>query len=100
MVSTQRLILLSATLVAASALAPAAASQSSAATGSARTAATNVSPATPSPEEMPKEYWSAYKKGYGDAKDCDKGAGFSYDGTDWDRKGWVDGYNAGHERYC
>ena len=49
---------------------------------------------------MPKEYWSAYKKGYGDAKDCDKGAGFSYDGTDWDRKGWVDGYNAGHERYC
>ncbi|GAA3087737.1 hypothetical protein [Streptosporangium carneum] len=48
----------------------------------------------------PKEYWDAFQKGFADAgKNC--GKGFIYDkSNDWDRKGWVDGHNAGHAHLC
>ncbi len=57
---------------------------------------------TPTTYDKPKPYRDAYRKGYVDAGDnCGKGESFSYDeSADWDRKGWVDGYNAGHADLC
>ncbi|MEV7006279.1 hypothetical protein [Streptosporangium sp. NPDC051022] len=50
----------------------------------------------------PKEYREAYVKGYTYAgKNCNKAESFSYGSSaSWDRKGWVDGYNAGHADLC
>lgn len=97
----RRLIVLSATILATFALGLGGISHSSAAGNSARAVVANLSQPTPSPEKKPPEYWGAYKKGYGDAgKDCSKADSFSYNGSDWDRRGWVDGYNAGHKQLC
>ncbi|MEU1883104.1 hypothetical protein ABZ470_37865 [Streptosporangium sp. NPDC020072] len=64
----------------------------------ATTASAQVTP----PGDKPPAYQQAYEKGYADsAHMCDKAASFSYEESDsWDRKGWVDGYNAGHAAQC
>ncbi|MER5418256.1 hypothetical protein [Streptosporangium roseum] len=109
--SKRRLILISSALLAASALGPATISLTSAAQASARAVTAHAphgltagADPTTGPETggKPEAYWEAYRKGYTDAgEDCDKGKSFSYDASaDWDRKGWVDGYNAGHIQFC
>ncbi|MFF5208625.1 hypothetical protein [Streptosporangium sp. NPDC000396] len=106
----RRLMLLGSALLATLTLGPAATSPSSAASAPAPAAGANTpqsaaasraTRAEPTPNK-PQEYWAAYEKGYDDAgKMCDKQAGFSYkESDDWDRKGWVDGYNAGHQELC
>ncbi|MFD0888656.1 hypothetical protein ACFQ08_29320 [Streptosporangium algeriense] len=56
----------------------------------------------PGPGDKPPAYQDAYEKGYAASADmCDKAPSFSYEESDsWDRKGWVDGYNAGHAAQC
>lgn len=100
---TQRLLLLSPALLAVLTLGAADGSRSTAAPVSAQTAAVNVpqGKATETPDEKPRAYRDAYRKGYTDAgNDCGKAESFSYNGSDWDRRGWVDGYNAGHANLC
>src|SRR5258708_695127 len=96
-------LLLSPALLAVLALGAAAGSQSAVTPVSTRAVAANVpqGKATTAPDEKPKAYRDAYRKGYTDAgNDCSKAESFSYNGSDWDRKGWVDGYNAGHADLC
>jgi hypothetical protein len=99
-------LLLSPALLAVLALGAAAGSQSAVAPVSAQMMAANIPhgatiTATTAPDEKPKAYQDAYRKGYTDAgKDCSKAESYSYNGSDWDRKGWVDGYNAGHADLC
>jgi hypothetical protein len=99
-------LLLSPALLAVLALGTAAGSQSAVAPVSARVVAANIPQGTATtapadPDDKPKAYRDAYRKGYTDAgKDCSKPESFSYNGSDWDRKGWVDGYNAGHAHLC
>jgi hypothetical protein len=101
--------LLSPALLAVLALGAAAGSQSAVAPVSPRVVAANIpqgaattaTTAPAAPDDKPKAYRDAYRKGYTDAgKDCSKPESFSYNGSDWDRKGWVDGYNAGHADLC
>ncbi|WP_326824914.1 DMT family transporter [Streptosporangium sp. NBC_01756] len=70
--------------------------------GAAGSETVTVGALTPISDEKPEAYRKAYQKGYDEAgRDCGKGEGFSYgQSADWDRKGWVDGYNAGHARFC
>jgi hypothetical protein len=99
----RRHLLLSPALLAVLALGATAGSQSAAPPVSARVVAANIpqDAATTAPEDRPKAYRDAYRKGYAEAgKDCSKAESFSYNGSDWDRKGWVDGYNAGHADLC
>jgi hypothetical protein len=105
----RRHLLLSPALLAVLALGTAAGSQSAVAPVSARVVAVNIPPgaattattAPEAPDDKPKAYRDAYRKGYADAgKDCSKPESFSYNGSDLDRKGWVDGYNAGHADLC
>ncbi|WP_371785934.1 hypothetical protein [Streptosporangium subroseum] len=102
----RRHLLLSPALLAVLALGTAAGSQSTVAPVSARVVAANIPQSTATtapeaPEGKPKAYRDAYRKGYSDAgKDCSKAESFSYNGSDLDRKGWVDGYNAGHADLC
>ncbi|SFL02454.1 hypothetical protein SAMN05216275_14821 [Streptosporangium canum] len=109
--SKRRLTLIGSALLAASALGAATISPASAAPAPVRATGTHVphSPTagadpTMGPEsgDKPEAYRKAYRKGYKDAgEDCGKGKDFSYDASaDWDRKGWVDGYNAGHVQFC
>ncbi|WP_433243364.1 hypothetical protein ACQPYK_39705 [Streptosporangium sp. CA-135522] len=101
----RRLTLISSALLTASVLGAAAMSQFSAVPASAQTIVASVPPGAsatePTAGAKPEAYWKAYRKGFMDAKGCDKGTSFSYDeSADWDRKGWVDGYNAGHVAFC
>lgn len=109
--SKRRLTLIGSALLAAFALGPATISPASAAPASAQAVGAHVplgltagaDPTTgPETGDKPEAYWKAYRKGYNDAgEDCDMGKNFSYDASaDWDRKGWVDGYNAGHVQFC
>ncbi|MET8339438.1 hypothetical protein ABZV14_38520 [Streptosporangium canum] len=109
--SKRRLTLIGSALLAALALGPATISPASAAPASARAVGARVphgltagADPTMGPEsgDKPEAYWKAYRKGYNDAGEgCDKGKNFSYDASaDWDRKGWVDGYNAGYVQFC
>ncbi|WP_406312675.1 hypothetical protein OHA77_29550 [Streptosporangium sp. NBC_01639] len=111
----RRLALIGSAFLLASALGPAAISLSPAASASGRAVVAEipyggaagsetatVGALTPISDEKPEAYRKAYQKGYDEAgRDCGKGEGFSYgQSADWDRKGWVDGYNAGHARFC
>ncbi|MDP9842641.1 hypothetical protein [Streptosporangium lutulentum] len=96
-------LLLSPALLAIFALGTAACSPSTITSVSARAVVENIShgKATPAPDEQPKVYRDAYSKGYSYAgSDCSKAERFSYSGSNLDRKGWVDGYNAGHADLC
>ncbi|SNS83872.1 hypothetical protein SAMN05216276_1017102 [Streptosporangium subroseum] len=105
----RRHLLLSPALLAVLALGTATGPQFAVAPVSARVVAANIPQSTATtatadpeaPEGKPKAYRDAYRKGYTDAgKDCSKPESFSYNGSDLDRKGWVDGYNAGHANLC
>ncbi|MEV8630582.1 hypothetical protein AB0395_02905 [Streptosporangium sp. NPDC051023] len=100
-----RLLSLSPALLAVLALGAVAGSQTTAAPASARVVANapqERAVPTPTPYQQPKPYRDAYRKGYAEAEgNCAKAKSFSYDeSADWDRKGWVDGYNAGHTDLC
>lgn len=106
----KRLLLFSPALFGVLALGAAVGSPATATPVSAQTVVANVphaqatkapaNKAAKAPDKKLKAYRDAYRKGYADAgKNCGKGK-ISYSGSDWNRKGWVDGYNDGHAALC